>query len=352
LNIKDVINEFDKTQQEQEEALKNVTEHTEPVEQPGEAKSEGEFVEAPKAEDAPGSVTAQEAQVEADEATEDAEKAEKSVEEGDKSEEHTKADEEVEEAEKSVEEGDKSEEHTKADEEVEEAEKSVEEPVEKAKVAPKKDQKDKEKETDEDVKDSLKDKDNDPKEDGDETDQGKPRKPKKDDKKKTEQVKKSEDELTDMEGLIGVVLKSYQQSVQGQNAMMATITELKAQVETLNAKLEQVTVEEETTSKSILQDETDEDEVEDKAVGYASKNMAPEAEVAVEEDHNNDGEAQPETFVYTQHSQKFMEKFQQDLRTDGLPRRDVDSYRQAFLDASEGNASEYALASLYEYINK
>lgn len=333
MNIKDVINEFDKTQKEQEEALKNVAENTEPVEQTGEAKAEGEFVEAPKAEDAPDNVTDQEAQVEAD-AKESEAKADVNEDEAENAKDEEAKDED-EQAEKSVEDKD-AEDADKEDKEEDKAEKSVEDEEQTEKAKSKSDSKEEDKDEDEEDED----------EDA----------PKKDKKKKPEQVKKSEDELTDMEGLIGVVLKSYQQSVQGQNAMMATIAELKAQVETLNAKLEQVKVEEEATSKSILQDETDEDEVEDKAVGYASKNMAPEAEVAVEEDHNNDGEvqdeAQPETFVYSQHSQKFMEKFQQDLRTDGLPRRDVDSYRQAFLDASEGNASEYALASLYEYINK
>lgn len=346
MKIKDAIAEFDKTQKEQEEALKNVAENTEPVEQAGEAKSEGEFVEAPKAEDAPDNETDQEEQLEADAEELDAKADVNEGEVEDVKDEEAKDEEEQ--AEKSVEDEDadneENKEEDKADEsDEEEAEKSVEdaEQVEKAKVTDEKDADKKKKETKEHVDESL--------QDPEDEDEGK------DKGKKPEKVKKSEDDLSELEGLVGVVLKSYQQSVEGQNAMMTTINELKAQVEALNSKLEQATGEVEETSKSILNDETADEEVEDKAVGYASKNMTPEAEAVTEVDHNNDGEVQEEdkkeTFNYSEHSQKFMEKFQQDLRTDGLPRRDVDSYRQAFLDASEGNASQNALDSLYEYIN-
>lgn len=348
MKIKDALTEFENTQKEQEEALKNV-ENTEPVEQAGEAKSEGEFVEAPKAEDQAEPETNQEEQLEAD-----AEQADAQAEPEDKDEEADKEDSDKDEAEDKEDAEDDKEDDEKAEKSVDEedAEKS-------AKVSGKKDQKDKEKETDGDVKDSLKDKE-DTDEDGKEEDQGKPRKPKKGDKSKTEQAKKSDEDFEDLEGLVGLVLKSYQQSVESQNNMMATITELKAELATLNSRLESK-VDEEETSKSILKEEVIQEQIEDKAVGYVAKSTTAEAETVADTDLNEAPEGEhaeqgeqseaKETFNYSTDKDKFMEKFQHDLSKEALPRRDVDLYRQAFIDASENVATENALNLLHGYIN-
>ena len=343
MNIKDVITEFDKTQKEQEQAqveaeVEKSSENVDPNPQEGEAKSEGEFVERINEEDESREVVNQEEKEDTEERLdEDTPKTIEEVEE--------EAEDKVEEDKVEDDKEDDKEEDSEEEESVEKS--TEEETVEKAKLTDKEENERKKKETDKDKKDSLKDKDKDPKEDGNETDQNKPRKPKKDDKKKTEQVKKNDEDLA---GLLEVVIKSYQQSVESQAALAARFDSLEKSIAGLRPVEEEV-------SKSLdeVNKKVEDEEVEDKAVGYVSKSASGVEEPMVtdnpEELAKEPTETEATTFNYGEHNKQFMEKFQNDVKKDKLNRTEINNYRQAYLDVVEGQASKDSLDKLFNYIN-
>lgn len=332
MNIKDVITEFDKTQKEQEQAqveteVEKSSENVDPNPQEGEAKSDGEFVERINEEDESREVVNQEEKEDTEERLD--EDTPKTIEE---------VEEEVED--------DKEDDKEEDSEEEEPVEKSTEEEtVEKAKLTDKEENERKKKETDKDKEDSLKDKDEDPKEDGNETDQNKPRKPKKDDKKKTEQVKKNDEDLA---GLLEVVIKSYQQSVESQEALAARFDSLEKSIAGLRPVEEEVSKSLDEVSKKV-----EDEEVEDKAVGYVSKSASGVEEPVVTDNPEELAKEPTEatTFNYGEHNKQFMDKFQNDVKKDNLNRTEINNYRQAYLDVVEGQASKDSLDKLFNYIN-
>lgn len=239
-------------------------------------------------------------------------------------------------------------------EDVVESEEDSEEDVEK-KLTTVKERKRKQKETVKDKEDSLKDTDKDPKEDGNEKDNGKPRKPKKKDKRKTEQAVKSDEEHSEseeaMKSLLEVVLKSYQTATQAQEEVLAKIESLDASISKLTTK---EAIEEE-TAKSIDVAKVVDDEVEDKAVGYVAKSVTePVVEAQVEENAPDEvaTEEQDTTFNVANDRNKFLSKFREASMDNSVSRASLETYREAYLNATEGRATAKELSTLSQFISE
>lgn len=250
--INDIIEDFDSKVNVQEVSKSIEDEQVEPVQE--------EAVEAPETvEEGVESDKPEEQPVEAEEVKEDAKPESEPAESVEKSEPESEVAEEA------------------TEPEVEELEKSDKESDEEEK-------KSSDKEDDKDDKKAKKDKE-DKKEDKDKEDEDKEDVKKSDESEVSEPVEKSTISPQDILGGFEAVFKNLAGLVDVQKSLTDTITELKSEIVSLRESHTQaITMNTEDVNKSILVDKVDGVSVEGKAVGFVSKSVDVEADVASEQE--------------------------------------------------------------------
>lgn len=250
--INDIIEDFDSKVNVQEVSKSIEDEQVEPVQE--------EAVEAPETvEEGVESDKPEEQPVEAEEVKEDAKSESEPAESVEKSEPESEVAEEA------------------TEPEVEEVEKSDKESDEEEK-------KSSDKEDDKDDKKAKKDKE-DKKEDKDKEDEDKEDVKKSDESEVSEPVEKSTISPQDILGGFEAVFKNMAGLVDVQKSLTDTITELKSEIVSLRESHTQaITMNTEDVNKSILVDKVDGVSVEGKAVGFVSKSVDVEADVASEQE--------------------------------------------------------------------
>lgn len=249
--INDIIEDFDSKVNVQEVSKSIEDEQVEPVQE--------EAVEAPETvEEGVESDKPEEQPVEAEEVKEDAKPESEPAESVEKSEPESEVAEEA------------------TEPEVEEVEKSDKESDEEEK-------KSSDKEDDKDDKKAKKDKE-DKKEDKDKEDEDKEDVKKSDESEVSEPVEKSTISPQDILGGFEAVFKNLAGLVDVQKSLTDTITELKSEIVSLREAREAISIEPEEVNKSILVDKVDGVSVEGKAVGFVSKSVDVEADVASEQE--------------------------------------------------------------------
>lgn len=250
--INDIIEDFDSKVNVQEVSKSIEDEQVEPVQE--------EAVEAPETvEEGVESDKPEEQPVEAEEVKEDAKPESEPAESVEKSEPESEVAEEA------------------TEPEVEEVEKSDKESDEEEK-------KSSDKEDDKDDKKAKKDKE-DKKEDKDKEDEDKEDVKKSDESEVSEPVEKSTISPQDILGGFEAVFKNLAGLVDVQKSLTDTITELKSEIVSLRESHTQaITMNTEDVNKSILVDKVDGVSVEGKAVGFVSKSVDVEADVASEQE--------------------------------------------------------------------
>lgn len=192
-------------------------------------------------------------------------------------------------------------------------------------------------------------------EDEEETDPKKKAKKKADKEDEEEEVKKSNSD-EQMVGLLEAVLKSYHTSTATQANLVAKIDSLEEVVKSLSGKLEAA---EEEVSKSLNVDEIKNavaEEVEDKAVGYASKSASTEdlAPNATDEEAVAEvaAPAAQNVFDPTDSADRsaFLSRFKQENQAGKMSRGSLEGIREAYLTAGEGRADADQLQKLHEFI--
>lgn len=246
--INDIIEDFDSKVNVQEVSKSIEDEQVEPVQE--------EAVEAPETvEEGVESDKPEEQPVEAEEVKEDVEPESEPTESDEKPETESEVAEEV------------------TEPEVEKVEKSDKESDEEEK-------KSSDKEDDKDDKKAKKDK----KEDKDKEDEDKEDVKKSDESEVSEPVEKSTISPQDILGGFEAVFKNMAGLVDVQKSLTDTITELKSEIVSLREAREAISIEPEEVNKSILVDKVDGVSVEGKAVGFVSKSVDVEADVASEQE--------------------------------------------------------------------
>lgn len=249
--INDIIEDFDSKVNVQEVSKSIEDEQVEPVQE--------EAVEAPETvEEGVESDKPEEQPVEAEEVKEDAKPESEPAESVEKSEPESEVAEEA------------------TEPEVEEVEKSDKESDEEEK-------KSSDKEDDKDDKKAKKDKE-DKKEDKDKEDEDKEDVKKSDESEVSEPVEKSTISPQDILGGFEAVFKNLAGLVDVQKSLTDTITELKSEIVSLREAREAISIEPEEVNKSILLDKTSEVTVEGKAVGFVTKSVDVEPDVASEQE--------------------------------------------------------------------
>lgn len=251
--INDIIEDFDSKVNVQEVSKSIEDENVEPVQEEQietpEAVEEG--VENDKPEEQP--VEAEEVKEDVEPESEPTESDEKPETESEVAEEATEP--EVEKVEKSDKESDKEDEEKKSSDDEDDKE-------------DKKDKKDKKAD----------------KEDKDEKDEGKEDVKKSDESEDVENVEKSAISSQDIVGGFEAVFKNMENLFETQKSLTDTITELKSEIVSLREAREAISIEPEEVNKSILLDKTSEVTVEGKAVGFVTKSVDVEPDVASEQE--------------------------------------------------------------------
>lgn len=251
--INDIIEDFDSKVNVQEVSKSIEDENVEPVQEEQietpEAVEEG--VENDKPEEQP--VEAEEVKEDAEPESEPAESDEKPETESEVAEEATEP--EVEKVEKSDKESDKEDEEKKSSDDEDDKE-------------DKKDKKDKKAD----------------KEDKDEKDEDKEDVKKSDESEDVENVEKSAISSQDIVGGFEAVFKNMENLFETQKSLTDTITELKSEIVSLREAREAISIEPEEVNKSILLAKTSEVTVEGKAVGFVTKSVDVEPDVASEQE--------------------------------------------------------------------
>lgn len=246
--INDIIEDFDSKVNVQEVSKSIEDENVEPVQE--------EQIETPEAvEEGVENDKPEEQPVEAEEVKEDVEPESEPTESDEKPETESEVAEEV------------------TEPEVEKVEKSDKESDEEEK-------KSSDKEDDKDDKKAKKDK----KEDKDKEDEDKEDVKKSDESEVSEPVEKSTISPQDILGGFEAVFKNMAGLVDVQKSLTDTITELKSEIVSLREAREAISIEPEEVNKSILVDKVDGVSVEGKAVGFVSKSVDVEADVASEQE--------------------------------------------------------------------
>lgn len=249
--INDIIEDFDSKVNVQEVSKSIEDKQVEPVQE--------EAVEAPETvEEGVESDKPEEQPVEAEEVKEDAKPESEPAESVEKSEPESEVAEEA------------------TEPEVEEVEKSDKESDEEEK-------KSSDKEDDKDDKKAKKDKE-DKKEDKDKKDKDKEDVKKSDESEVSEPVEKSAISPQDILGGFEAVFKNIASLVDVQKSLTDTITELKDEIVSLREAREAFSIEPAEVNKSILLDKTSEVTVEGKAVGFVTKSVDVEPDVASEQE--------------------------------------------------------------------
>lgn len=252
--INDIIEDFDSKVNVQEVSKSIEDENVEPVQEEQietpEAVEEG--VENDKPEEQP--VEAEEVKEDVEPESEPTESDEKSETESEVAEEATEP--EVEKVEKSDKESDKEDEEKKSSDDDED-----------------------DKEDKKDKKDKKADK-----EDKDEKDEDKEDVKKSDESEDVENVEKSAISSQDIVGGFEAVFKNMENLFETQKSLTDTITELKSEIVSLREAREAISIEPEEVNKSILLDKTSEVTVEGKAVGFVTKSVDVEPDVASEQE--------------------------------------------------------------------
>lgn len=249
--INDIIEDFDSKVNVQEVSKSIEDENVEPVQE--------EQIETPEAvEEGVENDKPEEQPVEAEEVKEDVEPESEPTESDEKPETESEVAEEV------------------TEPEVEKVEKSDKESDEEEK-------KSSDKEDDKDDKKAKKDKEN-KKEDKDKEDEDKEDVKKSDESEVSEPVEKSTISPQDILGGFEAVFKNMAGLVDVQKSLTDTITELKSEIVSLREAREAISIEPEEVNKSILVDKVDGVSVEGKAVGFVSKSVDVEADVASEQE--------------------------------------------------------------------
>lgn len=251
--INDIIEDFDSKVNVQEVSKSIEDENVEPVQEEQietpEAVEEG--VENDKPEEQP--VEAEEVKEDVEPESEPTESDEKPETESEVAEEATEP--EVEKVEKSDKESDKEDEEKKSSDDEDDKE-------------DKKDKKDKKAD----------------KEDKDEKDEDKEDVKKSDESEDVENVEKSAISSQDIVGGFEAVFKNMENLFETQKSLTDTITELKSEIVSLREAREAFSIEPEEVNKSILLDKTSEVTVEGKAVGFVTKSVDVEPDVASEQE--------------------------------------------------------------------
>lgn len=251
--INDIIEDFDSKVNVQEVSKSIEDENVEPVQEEQietpEAVEEG--VENDKPEEQP--VEAEEVKEDVEPESEPTESDEKPETESEVAEEATEP--EVEKVEKSDKESDKEDEEKKSSDDEDDKE-------------DKKDKKDKKAD----------------KEDKDEKDEDKEDVKKSDESEDVENVEKSAISSQDIVGGFEAVFKNMENLFETQKSLTDTITELKSEIVSLREAREAISIEPEEVNKSILLDKTSEVTVEGKAVGFVTKSVDVEPDVASEQE--------------------------------------------------------------------
>lgn len=254
--INDIIEDFDSKVNVQEVSKSIEDENVEPVQE--------EQIETPEAvEEGVENDKPEEQPVEAEEVKEDVEPESEPIESDEKPETETESEvaeeatePEVEKVEKSDKESDKEDEEKKSSDDEDDKE-------------DKKDKKDKKAD----------------KEDKDEKDKDKEDVKKSDESEDVENVEKSAISSQDIVGGFEVVFKNMANLFETQKSLTDTITELKSEIVSLRESHTQaITMNTEDVNKSILVDKVDGVSVEGKAVGFVSKSVDVEADVASEQE--------------------------------------------------------------------
>lgn len=249
--INDIIEDFDSKVNVQEVSKSIEDENVEPVQE--------EQIETPEAvEEGVENDKPEEQPVEAEEVKEDVEPESEPTKSDEKPETESEVAEEV------------------TEPEVEKVEKSDKESDEEEK-------KSSDKEDDKDDKKAKKDKE-DKKEDKDKEDEDKEDVKKSDESEVSEPVEKSTISPQDILGGFEAVFKNMAGLVDVQKSLTDTITELKSEIVSLREAREAISIEPEEVNKSILVDKVDGVSVEGKAVGFVSKSVDVEADVASEQE--------------------------------------------------------------------
>lgn len=252
--INDIIEDFDSKVNVQEVSKSIEDENVEPVQEEQIETSEAveEGVENDKPEEQP--VEAEEVKEDVEPESEPTESDEKPETESEVAEEATEP--EVEKVEKSDKESDKEDEEKKSSDDEDDKE-------------DKKDKKDKKAD----------------KEDKDEKDEDKEDVKKSDESEDVENVEKSAISSQDIVGGFEAVFKNMANLFETQKSLTDTITELKSEIVSLRESHTQaITMNTEDVNKSILVDKVDGVSVEGKAVGFVSKSVDVEADVASEQE--------------------------------------------------------------------
>ena len=251
--INDIIEDFDSKVNVQEVSKSIEDEQVEPVQEEAVEAPETveEGVESDKPEEQP--VEAEEVKEDAKSESEPTESDEKPETESEVAEEATEP--EVEKVEKSDKESDKEDEEKKSSDDEDDKE-------------DKKDKKDKKAD----------------KEDKDEKDEDKEDVKKSDESEDVENVEKSAISSQDIVGGFEAVFKNMENLFETQKSLTDTITELKSEIVSLREAREAISIEPEEVNKSILLDKTSEVTVEGKAVGFVTKSVDVEPDVASEQE--------------------------------------------------------------------
>lgn len=254
--INDIIEDFDSKVNVQEVSKSIEDENVEPVQEEQietpEAVEEG--VENDKPEEQP--VEAEEVKEDVEPESEPTESDEKPETESEVAEEATEP--EVEKVEKSDKESDKEDEEKKSSDDEDDKE----------------DKKDK--------KDKKADKED--KDEKDEKDEDKEDVKKSDESEDVENVEKSAISSQDIVGGFEAVFKNMENLFETQKSLTDTITELKSEIVSLREAREAISIEPKEVNKSILLDKTSEVTVEGKAVGFVTKSVDVEPDVASEQE--------------------------------------------------------------------
>lgn len=249
--INDIIEDFDSKVNVQEVSKSIEDENVEPVQE--------EQIETPEAvEEGVENDKPEEQPVEAEEVKEDVEPESEPTESDEKPETESEVAEEA------------------TEPEVEEVEKSDKES----------DEEEKKSSDDEDDKEDKKDKKDKKadKEDKDEKDEDKEDVKKSDESEDVENVEKSAISSQDIVGGFEAVFKNMENLFETQKSLTDTITELKSEIVSLREAREAISIEPEEVNKSILLDKTSEVTVEGKAVGFVTKSVDVEPDVASEQE--------------------------------------------------------------------
>lgn len=252
--INDIIEDFDSKVNVQEVSKSIEDENVEPVQE--------EQIETPEAvEEGVENDKPEEQTVEAEEVKEDVEPESEPTESDEKSETESEVAEEA------------------TEPEVEKVEKSDKE-------SDKEDEEKKSSDDDEDDKEDKKDKKDKKadKEDKDEKDEDKEDVKKSDESEDVENVEKSAISSQDIVGGFEAVFKNMENLFETQKSLTDTITELKSEIVSLREAREAISIEPEEVNKSILLDKTSEVTVEGKAVGFVTKSVDVEPDVASEQE--------------------------------------------------------------------